>query len=141
MIKTKSSSVNISNLNQNLLNFIEDMSNMFNGIVITSGNDSIHSLNSRHYINKAIDVGAFSSEKQAYASFKKYVKENDKLLKDKYGIEDIIDEVTHIHIEMPLTDVETKEIFKKNVNYSVIGGLLIGITAYIYYLMKKFKKI
>jgi len=27
------------------------------------------------------------------------------------------------------------------INYSLVGGLLIGITAYVYYIMKKFRKI
>lgn len=30
---------------------------------------------------------------------------------------------------------------EKTINYSLVGGLLIGISAYIYYLMKKFRKI
>lgn len=126
MIRTKSSSVNIKNLNPRLKQFAEDMSNMFDGIVITSANDSIHMRGSRHYIDKALDFGAFSSDKKAYADFKKYVKANSKELKKKYGLEDILDEVTHIHVEMPLTDIEATTTYKKNVE-TIVGIALVSI--------------
>jgi len=134
MVRTKSSSVKIDNLNANLRSFIEDMSNMFDGIVVTSGNDSFHIKGSRHYINKGVDVGANSSEKNAYANFKAYVKTNSNYLKEKYGIEDILDEINHIHIEMPLTDVERKHVTSERVKLAIGIGLIaisIGITIYI----------
>ena len=43
-----------------------------------------------------------------------------------------------------LTRMKVVEFYFNNedtINYSVVGGLLIGISAYIYYLMKKFRKI
>jgi len=43
-----------------------------------------------------------------------------------------------------LTRMKVVEFYFKNettINYAVIGGVLIGMTAYIYYLMKKFRKI
>jgi cell wall-associated NlpC family hydrolase len=66
---------------------------MFIGIVVTSGNDSVHMVGSRHYIGKALDFGANSSEKRAYAAFKSYVLSNKKSLKEKYKLEDIIDDI------------------------------------------------
>ena len=139
MLRTKSSKVNIRNLNSRLLQFAEDMSNKFDGIVITSANDSIHMAGSRHYINKALDFGAFSSDKKAYADFKNYVLSNSEQLKKQYNLEDILDEITHIHIEMPLTDIEEVEVktTKKNV---VFGIALIGISlGIVYFIIKKTK--
>jgi len=113
MIRLKSNLVKIDKLNKNLLQFLTDMSIKFDGIVVTSGNDSTHMVNSRHYINKAIDIGANSSNKIAYANFKNFVKANKTVLKVKYSIEDILDEINHIHIEMPASDIEIKAIKKK----------------------------
>lgn len=139
MLRTKSSKVNISKLNPRLLQFAEDMSNKFNGIVITSANDSVHMVGSRHYINKALDFGAFSSDRKAYADFKKYVLSNKEQLKQQYNLEDIIDETTHIHIEMPLTDVEQVKIKKTKKNV-VFGIALIGVSlGIVYYIIKKTK--
>jgi hypothetical protein len=98
-IATKSSSVNINNLNPNLLNFTNVISQNFPGLVLTSGNDSKHMKGSKHYGNKAIDIGANSSNKQAYANLKKYLKSNSSI-KQQFGIEDIIDEGNHIHVEL-----------------------------------------
>lgn len=124
----------MSNLNPRLLQFAEDMSNMFDGLVITSANDAVHMKGSRHYINKALDFGANSSEKRAYANFKAYVKANDKALKEKYGLEDILDEFNHIHVEMTLTDVETKKVTSERVKLAIgisLVAISIGITIYI----------
>jgi hypothetical protein len=134
MIRTKSSSVNMSNLNPRLLQFAEDMSNMFDGLVITSANDAVHMKGSRHYINKALDFGANSSEPTAYANFKAYLKANDKALKEKYGLEDILDEFNHIHVEMPITDVEQKHVTSERVKLAIgisLVAISIGITIYI----------
>ena len=35
------------------------------------------------------------------------------------------------------TLIDKKEIYKKRINYALVGGILIGITAYVYYLKKK----
>ena len=137
MVKTKSNSVNIKDIHPLLKQFLEDMSSMFIGIVVTSGNDSVHMVGSRHYIGKALDFGANSSEKKAYAAFKSYVLSNKKSLKEKYQLEDIIDEGTHIHVEMPLTIDESKTI--KTKQYTLIGiGVLVlsGILLY-YFKIKK----
>jgi hypothetical protein len=98
-VNTKSSSVNIKNLHPDLLNFTNVISQNFPGLVLTSGNDSKHMKGSKHYGNKAIDIGATSSNKQAYANLKKYLKTNSSI-KQQFGIEDIIDEGNHIHIEL-----------------------------------------
>lgn len=129
----KKPNVNIDNLNPLLLKFANDMSDIFNGIVISSGNDSIHMIGSRHYIDKAIDFGANSSDAKAYAAFKSYVIGNS-ALKSKYNIEDIIDEKDHIHVELFQTEKEIKEERRKN--YSLVGtGLIIlGISGYLIYL-------
>ena len=134
MVKLKDSSVNITNLHPNLVQFLNDMSDKFDGIVVSSGNDSIHLPNSRHFLNKAIDIGANSSEPNAYAAFKDYVLSGAKSshLPEKfayYGIEDILDEYNHIHIELPLTVAEIEH--QKNVNYVLIvlafGLISLGI--------------
>lgn len=113
MIRTKGTYVKIDKLNANLFSFLTDMSNRFDGIVVTSGNDSTHAVGSRHYIDKAIDIGANSSNKIAYANFKNYVIGNARSVKNLYSIEDIIDEGDHIHVEMPLNNAEIKTIKKK----------------------------
>lgn len=98
-VNIKSSSVNIKNLHPDLLNFTNVISQNFPGLVLTSGNDSKHMKGSKHYGNKAIDIGANSSNKQAYANLKKYLKSNSSI-KQQFGIEDIIDEGNHIHVEL-----------------------------------------
>lgn len=98
-ISIKSPSVNIKNLHPKLLNFTNVISQNFPGLVLTSGNDSKHMKGSKHYGNKAIDIGANSSNKQAYVNLKKYLKSNPSI-KKQYGIEDIIDEGNHLHLEI-----------------------------------------
>lgn len=121
-------------MHPNLLAFLQDMSAMFDGIVVTSGNDSTHMIGSRHYINKAIDIGAYSSNKDAYAAFRKYVKENSSALKLKYGLEDIIDEGSHIHIELPLTTSELK--VEKQTKYILIGTIIFLFGGFLIYHFK-----
>jgi hypothetical protein len=75
------------------------MSSNFPGLKISSGNDSKHMNGSRHYANKAIDIGANSSDPVAYNNLKKFLASN-KDIKKKYGIEDIIDEGDHLHVEL-----------------------------------------
>lgn len=148
MIMTKDSSVNVTDIHPNLQAFLKEVSDMFDGIVVTSGKDGKHSvLNSRHYFGKALDFGANSSNPVAYANFKKYVLEGrkkwhrpDKFA--KYDIEDIIDEGTHIHIELVQTPKELlqdiiKDVKKKPINYAVVGVSIIGIIGYIWYLKRK----
>lgn len=136
MIQTKNSSVNITNLHPNLKQFLDDMSNKFDGIVVTSGNDSLHLPNSRHYIDKAIDIGANSSEKNAYSNFKNYVFSNESEVKNKYQIEDIIDESNHIHIELPLTLQEQKTIQLKQFGLIAFVLLFAGVSIYLKWLSK-----
>jgi len=128
----KKSSANIQNLNATLLRFANDMSDMFDGIVISSGNDSVHMIGSRHYIDKAIDIGANSSEASAYSKFKAYVVGNS-ALKTKYNIEDIIDEKTHIHIEVFQTEAEAKTEAIKNYSLVGVGLILVGVFGYLFY--------
>ena len=98
-IKTKSSNVNIKNLHPNLISFANVVSQTFPGVVLTSGNDNRHMKGSKHYSNKAIDIGANSSNEKSYLQLKKYLKSNPSI-KKQFGIEDIIDEGNHIHIEL-----------------------------------------
>lgn len=92
--------VNISNLNPNLQAFASNVFSQFPGLKISSGNDSSkHMKGSRHYENKAIDIGANSSEKGAYSKLKQFLAQNPQV-KQRYGIEDIIDEGDHLHIEL-----------------------------------------
>ena len=128
----KKSSANIENLNATLLQFANDMSDMFDGIVITSGNDSVHMIGSRHYINKALDFGANSSEASAYSKFKTYAVGNS-ALKTKYNIEDIIDEKDHIHIEVFQTEAEAKTEAIKNFSLVGVGLILVGVFGYLFY--------
>jgi hypothetical protein len=98
-VKTKPG-VNINDLKPNLKSFTSDIANQFPGIVISSGNDSNqHMKGSRHYENKAIDIGANSSKKADYSRLKQYLAQNPQI-KQQYGIEDIIDEGDHMHIEL-----------------------------------------
>lgn len=97
-LKTKPTA-DISNLNMDLKNFASNMSGTFPGLVISSGNDSKHMKGSKHYQNKALDFGANSSDPQAYKGFKNYLKANPSI-KKQYGIEDIIDEGDHMHVEL-----------------------------------------
>ena len=98
-ISTKSPSVNIKNLHPNLMQFTNVISQTFPGLVLTSGNDSKHMKGSKHYNNKAIDIGANTSNKKDYLNLKNYLKNNPSI-KKQYGIEDIIDEGDHLHIEL-----------------------------------------
>ena len=71
MIRTKDSSVNVTDLHPKMKAMLEDLSNRFDGIVVTSGRDAIHSVfNSRHYTGKAIDIGQGSSNKKDISRFK-----------------------------------------------------------------------
>ena len=135
----KKSTASIDNLNPKLLEFITDMSNQFDGIVISSGNDSIHMPGSRHYIDKAIDIGANSSDREQYKAFKAYVLGND-ALKANYNIEDIIDEGDHIHIECFSTDIEQAAAKKKQFNYLLLGGTFLAGISLSIYLYIRFKK-
>lgn len=128
MIRTKNTTVNIENLHINLKQFLTEMSSKFDGIVVSSGNDATHIIGSRHYLNKAIDIGANSSNANAYASFKAYVLNNE-ALKKEYDIEDIIDEGNHIHIELPLTVKERNVVYFKR---GLVVFLLIGIATSVY---------
>lgn len=96
--KTKSSKVNIANLDP-LLKTLSGK--LLKGLVITSGNDSTHMKGSKHYKNKAFDIGANSSDKKAYKTFKEMLKNPTykKNLMASHNIQDIIDEGDHLHIE------------------------------------------
>jgi hypothetical protein len=102
--------VNIKNLHPKLKQFYNDMHKQFPGLCITSGNDGKHAHWSRHYSDLAIDIGKWSSKPKAYNNFVRYLKNNEKELKKKYSIEDIIglrgeeDHKDHIHIELPASE-------------------------------------
>lgn len=95
----KGKGVNINNLDPGLSSFASTMSSYFPGIAITSGNDKTHMKGSKHYKDKAIDIGANSSDKVAYSNLRKFLTK-DPSIRQRYGIEDIIDEGDHLHIEM-----------------------------------------
>lgn len=101
-LKLKNNNVNVTSLHPNLIQFTNDLFESFPGLVITSGNDSKHMKGSRHYDNLAIDIGANSSDKKQYDNFLELIKDpiNLAIYKEKYGIEDIISEGDHIHIEL-----------------------------------------
>jgi len=100
---------------------------------------------------KAIDIGAGSSNKKAYQDFKDYVLEGRTKwhLPNKfaeYEVEDILDEKTHIHIELVQTPSEvvkaivadTKAIVTDNKKtFAFIGLLVVTIGAFIYYKKNK----
>ncbi len=96
--------VDVSNLHPSAKQFIGVLSSNFPGLKISSGHegssgDGVHMKNSKHYQGKAIDIGANSSNKKEYNSFKELIKLSSQELKSQFGIEDIIDEGDHIHIE------------------------------------------
>ncbi len=132
MVRTKDSSINVIDIHPILKSFLEDMSSMFDGIVVTSGKDGKHAVwNSRHYLGLGLDFGANSSNKNAYANFKSYVmnKENQIALKEKYQIEDIIDEGDHIHVELVPTPKEKVIIYG---SYTVVVLVALGLSILIY---------
>jgi hypothetical protein len=141
MIRTKDSSVNVTDLHPKMKALVEDLSNRFDGIVVTSGKDSKHSVfNSRHYTGKAIDFGAGSSDKKAYQDLKNYVLEGRTKwhLPSKfaeYEVEDILDENNHIHIELVQTPSEVVKaiVADKKVSFALIGLIVVSIGAFIYY--------
>jgi hypothetical protein len=93
-IKTKPG-VDIQNVNKNLLSMVSNFDSVYPGLVISSGTDSKHMKNSAHYDGEAIDIGANSSNKQAYQKFKQSLPE----LQRKYGIK-FLDEGDHIHVSL-----------------------------------------
>lgn len=152
MIRTKDSSINVTDLHPKMKALLDDLSNRFDGIVVTSGKDSKHSVfNSRHYTGKAIDIGQGSSNKKAYQDLKDYVLEGRTKwhLPNKfaeYEVEDIIDENNHIHIELVQTPSElvkaivadTKAIVTDNKKtFAFIGLLVVSVGAFIYFKKRK----
>lgn len=94
-IRTKNNSVDIFDVNKNLLNVVSNVSSRFPGLVVTSGTDGKHTTNSAHYDGAAVDIGANSSSPQAYYAFKLYLPE----LQQKYGVR-YLDEGDHIHLSL-----------------------------------------
>lgn len=92
--------VDLTDISDNLTKFLTDFQSQFPGLKISSGRDGKHKKGSRHYSGRAVDIGANSSSPQDYQAFKKAVLKNPTILQ-QYGIEDIIDEGDHIHIELP----------------------------------------
>jgi hypothetical protein len=90
--------VSTENLESNLKSFASSMSDRFPGLKISSANDSKHMRGSKHYANKAIDIGANSSNPVAYNRLANFLAQNPGI-KKQYGIEDIINEGDHLHIE------------------------------------------
>jgi hypothetical protein len=78
---------------------------MFPGLVVTSTTGGKHMNGSKHYSGKAIDIGANSSDKNAYKTFKNNLRDPQFVaqLKSQYDIEDILDEGDHMHIELKQT--------------------------------------
>lgn len=114
--------VNISNLDAGLRAFASDMFSQFPGLKISSGNDSDqHMKGSKHYKNKAIDIGANSSERGAYNRLRQFLGQNPEL-KQRYGIEDILDEGDHIHIEMMKTGGEYELTAEQIMQIKAMGG-------------------
>ena len=91
--------VKATNLDSNLMAFVSNMGNRFPGLTMSSGNDSQHMKGSKHYKNKAIDIGANSSNRQSYNQLANFLAKNP-TIKSQYGIEDIINEGDHLHVEM-----------------------------------------
>lgn len=91
--------VKATNLDSNLMAFVSNMGNRFPGLTMSSGNDSQHMKGSKHYKNKAIDIGANSSNRQSYNQLANFLTKNP-TIKSQYGIEDIINEGDHLHVEM-----------------------------------------
>ena len=91
-IKTKSDHVNL-NINSGLKQTLSNLTGTFPGLVVSSGNDSKHTHNSAHYDGDAVDIGANSSNKQAYANFLNSVGSLSKQMGFKY-----INEGDHIHV-------------------------------------------
>lgn len=94
-IQTKNSGVNLANVNKELLHIVGGVSAQFPGVVVTSGDDSTHLPNSAHYDGDAVDIGANSSNKDAYNKFKASLPS----LQSKYGVK-YIDEGDHIHLSL-----------------------------------------
>lgn len=144
MIRTKNSRINVKDLHPNLRTLLEELSNKFDGIVVTSGKDGVHRLwNSRHYEGKGIDIGANSSNKEAYRKFKEYVLEGRKKWHKppkfaKYDVEDIVDEGTHTHIELVLNPQELKAEKIRTTSFTVIFIAALGFSLFVY--KKVFKK-
>lgn len=121
-IRTKSKNVNISNLQPAIAAFTADMSSRFPGLVVSSGNDSDqHKKGSRHYENKAVDIGANSSDRTAYQGLKRFISSNPQL-KQRYGIEDIIDEGDHIHVELYKAGGEYELTAEQIMQIKAMGG-------------------
>jgi len=97
--------VKIDNLNPRLKEFTSVLFSSFPGLKLSSGHeghsgDGVHMKGSKHYSGKAIDIGANSSNRKDYELFKKLISSNKRQLMEQFGIEDIIDEGDHIHIEL-----------------------------------------
>lgn len=93
-IQTKSGA-SIQNINKGLLGLVSGLNNAYPGLVVTSGTDGQHTRNSAHYDGDAVDIGANSSSKEAYSSFKEVLP----TLRRKYGIK-YLDEGDHIHLSL-----------------------------------------
>ena len=97
--------VQINNLQPKLKEFTTVLLSSFPGLKLSSGHeghsgDGVHMKGSKHYSGKAIDIGANSSNQKEYSLFKKLISVNKRQLMEQFGIEDIIDEGDHIHIEL-----------------------------------------
>lgn len=86
---------NLTGIKPELLDIVGTLSKTFNGLKVTSGTDGQHMNNSAHYDGEAVDIGANSSNKEAYQKFVQSLPD----LKEKYGIK-YIDEGDHIHISL-----------------------------------------
>ena len=113
--------VNIDNLHPNLASFASTMSQYFPGLKISSANDSKHMKGSKHYANKAIDIGANSSDPVAYNRLKNFLGQSASV-KRQYGIEDIINEGDHLHVELMKTGGEYELTADQIMQIKAMGG-------------------
>jgi len=113
--------VNMDNLHPNLASFASTMSQYFPGLKISSANDSKHMKGSKHYANKAIDIGANSSDPVAYNRLKNFLGQSASV-KRQYGIEDIINEGDHLHVELMQTGGEYELTADQIMQIKAMGG-------------------
>lgn len=97
---SRGNTTSMEGVDQGLNSAFQALSDMFPGLKVTSTTGGKHMQGSRHDSGRAIDIGANSSDRESYKAMSQYLKNNPAFRK-AYGIEDIIDEGDHTHIELP----------------------------------------
>lgn len=116
---SKANTASMEGVNPDLNNMFGVLSGMFPGLKVTSTTGGKHMAGSRHYDGRAIDIGANSSSKEAYSAMQQYFKANPGF-KKQFGLEDIIDEGDHTHIELPKQKMGGKTCkYKEGGSYNV----------------------